>query len=193
MDQGWSWQNDDDGMGIGGRPTSTPALRTGAAAGGGGGDGGPGGYQQQEIGGGGGGALTFVGVMVVRRRRWIEMVVPMVVGQEGREGLVVERRRRWRCSGGNGPGWERYGRSEWPGGSYGLGNEDKGSQKEVPETTAAEWQRPTAAIGRGPVAVAVHLPLTAGGDDDRRLPGHWWSHPNTFCFEGATGWILCLL
>ena len=42
-----------DGMDVGGRPTSTPAAGTGAVAGGGGGGGGPGG--QQEIGGGGGG------------------------------------------------------------------------------------------------------------------------------------------
>ena len=40
------------------------------------------------------------------------------------------------------------------------------------ETTAAEWQGATAAIGWGPVAVAAHLPLTAGDDDDKRLPGH---------------------
>ena len=51
-------------------------------------------------------------------------------------------------------------------------NEDEGSEKEVLETAAAEWQRAIAAIGRGPVAAAVYLPLTAGDDDDRHLPGH---------------------
>ena len=50
---GGFWQNDNDGIDIGGRATPTPAAETGAAASGGGGGGGPGG--QQEIGGGGGG------------------------------------------------------------------------------------------------------------------------------------------
>ena len=50
--------------------------------------------------------------------------------------------------------------------------EDEGSEKEVLETAAAEWQRAIAAIGRGPVAATVYLPLTAGDDDDRHLPGH---------------------
>ena len=55
----------------------------------------------------------------------------------------------------------------------GLGNEDGGSEKDALETAAAEWQRPVTAIGRGPVAVTVHLPLTAGDDDGRRRPpGH---------------------
>ena len=58
------------------------------------------------------------------------------------------------------------------GGRYWQGNEDEGSEKEVLETAAAEWQRAIAAIGRGPVAATVYLPLTAGDDDDRRLPGH---------------------
>ena len=40
------------------------------------------------------------------------------------------------------------------------------------ETAAAEWQRAIAAIGRGPGAATVYLPLTAGDDDDRHLPGH---------------------
>ena len=30
------------------------------------------------------------------------------------------------------------------------------------ETTAAEWQRAIAAIGRGPVVATVYLPLAAG-------------------------------
>ena len=38
------------------------------------------------------------------------------------------------------------------------------------EMAVAEWRGPVAAIGRGPVVVTVHLPLTAGDDDDRRLP-----------------------
>ena len=53
-----------------------------------------------------------------------------------------------------------------------LGNEDTGSEKSALETTAAEWRRTTAAIGRGLVAVAVQLPLTAGDDGDRHFPGH---------------------
>ena len=44
--------------------------------------------------------------------------------------------------------------------------------KQVLETTAAEWHRATATIGRGPMVATVHLPLTAGDDDDRHLPGH---------------------
>ena len=43
-----------------------------------------------------------------------------------------------------------------------LGNEDEGTEKEVLETAAAEWQRAIAAIGRGPVAATVYLPLSAG-------------------------------
>ena len=39
---------------------------------------------------------------------------------------------------------------------------DEGSEKEVLETAAAEWQRAIAAIGRGPVAATVYLPLSAG-------------------------------
>ena len=72
----------------------------------------------------------------------------------------------------DGSGRERRGRSEWPGMPRGLGNEDEGSEKEVLETAAAEWQRAIAAIGRGAVAATVYLPLTAGDDDDRHLPGH---------------------
>ena len=40
----------------------------------------------------------------------------------------------------------------------------------------------------GPVAVAVYLPLTAGDDGDRRLPGHEWDHlhhPNSLCVESC--------
>ena len=54
----------------------------------------------------------------------------------------------------------------------GLGNEDEGPENELLETAAAEWQRAIAAIGRGPVAATAYLPLTAGDDDDRHLPGH---------------------
>ena len=42
------------------------------------------------------------------------------------------------CSGRDGSGRERRGRSEWPGIPRGLGNEDEGSEKEVLETAAAE-------------------------------------------------------
>ena len=58
-----------------------------------------------------------------------------------------------------------------PGLPRGLGNEDEGPEKDVLEAAAAEWKKPATAIGRGPVAVTVHLPLTAGDDDDRHLPG----------------------
>ena len=48
-----------------------------------------------------------------------------------------------------------------------LGNEHEGSVKEILKTTGAEWQRAAAAIGRGPMAAMVQLPLTAGDDDGR--------------------------
>ena len=44
-----------------------------------------------------------------------------------------------------------------------------GPEKEVLETTAAEWQR---AIAGGGVAATVDLPLSARDDDDWHLPGH---------------------
>ena len=28
-----------------------------------------------------------------------------------------------------------------------------------------------------------HRDLSAGDDDDRHLPGHWWGHSNSLCFE----------
>ena len=51
------------------------------------------------------------------------------------------------------------------------GNEDEGSEKESLETAAEQKSKRQRAV-RATVVLAAHLPLTAGGDDGRRLPGH---------------------
>ena len=105
-------------------------------------------------------------------------------GDRGAERDRWRRRRQWRrlwwCSGRDRSGREQRGRSEWPGIPRGLGNEDEGTEAPI-QAKEAEVARFTPTL-QGPIA-ENHRELSAGDDDDRRLPGHWWGHPGTLHFE----------
>ena len=68
-----------------------------------------------------------------------------------------------------GPDYDERGRPEWPGAPRGLGNEDENTEAQV-QAKAAEIAR-IIATWQEPVAKS-HRELSAGDDDDRRLPGH---------------------
>ena len=68
---------------------------------------------------------------------------PLVRPQVRRRERRRERRRGRRRE-------RRRERRQWPGIPRGLGNEDEVAEKEVLETTAAEWQRTAGTIGHGP-------------------------------------------
>ena len=70
----------------------------------------------------------------------------------------------------DGSGREQRGRSELPGIPRGLGNEDESTEAQVQAEAAevAGSSRP----GRSVPVAKSHRELSAGDDNDRRLPGH---------------------